>query len=223
MLILTEYPETMKSRGARIFMLALLASALGTSARADGTSPKESRATIRGTGNDVTIVYRGAANAPRRLGEKASARGEDVLAEAARLEAGGADDESVIAYLRGHQADLPPIVDAEEVRRLRRAGAGAPVISYLSRLTALDIGETAEGGAPSPALAPGSSAYGMPGEYVGTGYPFYGGGFIPRRPGHVRHPFPHPPSMQGGHAGFPGRPPMSTRPMRFGTPQLPQP
>ena len=184
----------MKSRAAQISVLTLLSAVFGVSARADAPSPRESRATISGSGNDVTIVYRGGANATGATATRGQApAAEDVLAEAGRLATRGAGDETVIAYLRGHQADVPPIVDTADVRRLRSAGAGESVISYLSRLTALDIGETAEGGPIAPtsaAMAVGSNA---------------------RRPGRGRRNLQQRPSMQGIHQ------------TRAGTPRLPQP
>jgi len=177
----------MKSHAARISVLTLLSAVFGVSARADAPSTRESRATISGSGNDVTIVYRGDAKASGATAAPGHAPAEDVLAEAGRLAARGAGDETVIAYLRGQQANVPPIVGTEDVRRLRSAGAGESVIAYLSRVTALDIGETAEGGpiAPSSAMAVGSNA---------------------RRPGRGRRNLQQRPSMQGIHQSRAGTP-----------------
>ena len=146
----------------------------------------QTRATIRGTGNDVSIVYRGteATAPPRRLAPHAPAArvtapatpvAPDLIAEATRMAEKGADDQSIINYFQNHQGELPDVVDNDAVRRLRKAGASPAVVSYLSRVSALDIGETAEG-APQYAYAsqgesPGYSDY----PSADSGYPFYGG------------------------------------------------
>ena len=121
------------------------------------------------------------------------------MAEATRLAAGGANDDSLIAYFRTHQVELPPIVSAEAVERLRQAGAGAAVITDLSRMTALDIGETGEGspvtytseavptGIDFPSTDAGHPYYGVTGMYGGYSasgfrYPSHHGGHF--RPGH---------------------------------------
>ncbi|MEP6994921.1 MAG: hypothetical protein ABI968_10400, partial [Acidobacteriota bacterium] len=136
----------MVTRAARISLSPLLFCAFANVSRADAVTAHPAHATIRGSGNDVAIVYRG--NTPNAAQPLSQVPGDSaVLAEAIRLAASGASDDAVIAYLRNHQTGLPTIVAAEDVRQLRKAGAGAPVISYLSRVTALDIGETAEGGA----------------------------------------------------------------------------
>ena len=196
----------MASRAFPIAVLALLSCAFAAHARADTGTPGQTRATIRGTGKDITIVYRGSAGAAPGPAAKAPP-GEDALADAVRLAAGGADDASVIAYLFNHQADLPPVVESQAVRQLRRAGAGASVISYLSRLTALDIGETGEGSPPTPPMERGSTGFGMDlSGYGATAYPFYGyptsvSGQFRRRGTFQPHRFPaHP-----GHLIFRGR------------------
>ena len=211
----------MSSRAARLAPIVSFAAALAALARADNPPPPQTRATIRGTGNDVTIVYRGRTGASPRAAAEApeTARG-DVIGDAARLAARGDDDASLIAYLRLHQAELPPIVGADSVHRLRRAGAGSAVISDLSRLTALDIGETGEGApvATSPPIGDGGG-YGMP---EANAYPFYGGypgfptpgfgGFAPRP--HAPHRLAaRPPRVPPGRVGFPGRSPAPVRGM----------
>ena len=67
------------------------------------------------------------------------------LGEAIRLKAQGATDTAVIAYLHAHEAKLPPVVDSEDVKKLRKAGAGKSVVAYLATVAAVDIGETGEG------------------------------------------------------------------------------
>lgn len=160
----------MDSHAARTARLVSLAIVVAASARGEATQDP-ARATIRGSGTNVTIVYRGGKQAPAQEALKAP-ESAGVLAEAVRLKTRGADDTSVIAYLRANQADLPPVTEAAVVKQLRKAGAGEALISDLSRMTALDIGETGEPGAVvmSPA-APQLAPYGMP--YEGA----YGGGY----------------------------------------------
>jgi hypothetical protein len=149
-----------------------------------------------------------------------------VIAEATELKAGGADDATVIAFLRLHRADLPAITDGGTVKQLRKAGAGEPVIVALSSLTAVDIGETGEGGfvAYAPAVTD-MGAYGNPYEVAGGygyGYGGYGGfisgfgrgaraatrfnrrDFFPPRVAHHGQPsfHGHPGSVSGGHRGM---------------------
>ena len=168
-LTIRDYADRGMSSRARVALIAPFAAALASLALADSEPPTQTRATIRGTGNDITIVYRGVKSPV--VPSRAPA---DAVAEATRLAAGGADDASVIAYLRTHQSELPAIVDADAVRALRKAGAGPAVITDLSRMTALDIGATGEG---SPVAYAGESAPEGYGSYPGAemGYPFYGG------------------------------------------------
>lgn len=193
-------------RAVRSVSLALLALGLVSSTRADTGTQAPSHATIRGTGSDIQIVFRGDAPSRARLAPRAPASGS-LLADAARLKSGGASDETVIAFLRLHQTELPPVTEVDAVRQLRKAGAGAPVISYLSRLTALDIGETGEGAEPAAAtpyaMEPGgyemANGAGYPLIGVGYGGPFAGGG----RSRHVFHP-PHRPAFGPGRPGVHG-------------------
>ncbi len=180
----------------------MLAGALGvlltSSARANEPSTSApTRATIRGTGNDVSIVYRGvteksakrgAAAASKLAGGLAASPAESALLnEATRMAEQGADDQSIIHYFQTHQNQLPEVVDNDAVRRLRKAGAGQAVVGYLSHLSAVDIGETAEG---APQQYASNEAPGHAGDSASPsadmGYPFYGsyGGY-------------------GGYGGFP--------------------
>ena len=195
--------------------LALLAGlALASLALADEPSTSaQTRATIRGTGNDVSIVYKGVAEKPPKRGAAAASKvtggpapspaESELLREATRMAERGADDQSIINYFRTHQNQLPDVVDNDAVRRLRKAGAGQAVVGYLSRLSAVDIGETAEGAPQQYAYAnEAPSGYANDSSYPSAdmGYPFYGsyggyggyggGGF--RNGGH-------------GHRGFIGK------------------
>jgi hypothetical protein len=197
----------MSSR-ARVALIAPFAAALASLALAETEPPMQTRATIRGTGNDITIVYRGVKD-PARRADSAPA---DAVAEATRLAAAGADDASLIAYLRTHQSELPAIVDADAVRGLRKAGAGPAVITDLSRMTALDIGATGEGSPVAYASESASEGYGS---YPSAemGYPFYGSGFYGgygfSGSGHRLHHGGH---FKPGHSMRPGRPGGPSRP-----------
>ena len=216
-----------KFRAARVAFLASLLALTPIVARArDDSVPWPSRATIRGTSDGVTIVYRGAPQ-PRVSAAPAAPTGaatDDsgwVIEEATELKARGADDTTVIAFLRLHRAELPAVTDGATLKQLRRAGAGDPVIVALSSLTAVDIGETGEGGfvAYAPAVAE-TGAYGDSYEFAGAyGYGGYGGyaagfgrgaraamrvnrrGFFPPKVAHHGQPqlHGHPGPVSGGH------------------------
>src|SRR2546422_4340242 len=98
----------------------LVLSTLVPVSAARGDSQSRTRVTIRGTGSDV-VIERSAAPVTRRV-PKAAAISAGPLGEAIHLKAQGADDTVVIAYLRAHEAELPPVVDSEDVRQLRKAG-----------------------------------------------------------------------------------------------------
>ena len=157
------------TRAHRIALAVFSAGTLAalSSARAD-TEP-HSRAVIRGTGNDVQIVYR----APR-TGLPAPAAADPVTAALDR-KAAGETDQAVLAYLSARRDDLPDVVSADALRRLRRAGAGDAVIAFLSSNAAVDIGATAEDGvAVIQDLSPSAPYAGAYPDLVSSGYPFYG-------------------------------------------------
>jgi hypothetical protein len=186
---------------------ALLVLASSSSARGD--EPVRTRVTIRGTGSDVTIEE---TRAPaRRRGFQRKAVSGDALSEAIRLKTEGVGDGEVLAYLRAHEADLPPIVDVATMTRLRRSGAGKSVAAYLATVAAVDIGETGEGheAAVSYASAPEAEA-GIPVYDVSSGYPFYGGYAAPypargRRAAFSHHRGPLPRRQPVFHGAFPSR------------------
>lgn len=161
------------TRAHRIALAVFSAGSIAalSSARAD-TEPR-SRAVIRGTGKDVQIVYR----APRAVpGVTASAA--DPVTAALERKTAGETDQAVLAYLSAHRDDLPDVVSADALRRLRKAGAGDPVIAFLSSNAAVDIGATAEDGVgPVQEIpAPGAPYAGAYPDLVSSGYPFYGAG-----------------------------------------------
>lgn len=110
---------------------------------ARGDSQSRTRVTIRGTGSDV-VIERSAAALRKRV-PQAPALSAGPLGEAIHLKAQGANDTAVIAYLQAHEAELPSVVDSEDVKQLRKAGAGKSVVAYLATVSAVDIGETGEG------------------------------------------------------------------------------
>jgi hypothetical protein len=199
----TEMP--VGSRAARSALFASLTLAIVSSSRGDSTE-QPARATIRGTGNNVTIVYRGDAKTQPR---KRTPDQDDVgpLTEAVRLKMRGVDDAAVVSYLRVHRTDLPPIVEAEAVRQLRRAGAGESLISDLATLAALDIGATGGiGGVTVISETENVAAYGIP--YEGTfggGYPLGIGYGLQTGLRFARHSFFRPPllAFHRGHMAFP--------------------
>jgi hypothetical protein len=204
---------------ARATLFAL--SALVSVSDARGDTQSRARVTIRGTGSSV-VIERSEGPARKRL---SGATAVDVavpagpLAEAVRQKSQGASDAAVISYLRAHAAELPPVVGSDDVKQLRKAGAGKGVVAYLATVAAVDIGETGEGyetavsGSPvSPAdmeAAPYglSDAYALSGGYGAS----YSARLVPRRLPHVRRmalPHGRPPS----HRSIPMRAPFSRHP-----------
>jgi hypothetical protein len=172
-------------------LLALFALAATARARAD--EPQRTRVVIRGTGQNVTIER--TPSAERRIPNRQAA--SPVIGEAARLAVTGAGDEAVIAYLRRHQLDLPAVVEASDVRLLRKAGAGGPVLLYLEAVAAVDLGELGEGREGSQAPAPPQEEMASLEANGYPAYPFYGGygtSYIPvRRALRAAARFPHRP------------------------------
>jgi hypothetical protein len=147
----------------------MLATACAGAALAD--NPPRTRVTIKGSGSSIAIERSEAAAGRPFL---ATEQAPGPIREAIRLKAGGASDASLLAYLRAHLTELPPVVDAEDARRLRKAGAGKAVFGYLATVAAVEIGET--GGDREPA-APSEAAsydYETPTYDAPYGYPFYG-------------------------------------------------
>lgn len=196
--------------GSLVFAASL---ALAATSPARGDSKTKTRVTIRGSGSNVTIEESQASTRRPFVGGKAVS--PDALGEAIRLKTAGASDGDVVAYLRVHQAELPPVVEAAAVTRLRRAGAGKAVVAYLTTAAAVDMGETGEGhgAAIEYAAAPEEEA-----SEASSGYPFYGGYAAPypaRRRGSIsslRHaPVPRRHPLLGG--SFPMRATHGRRPI----------
>jgi hypothetical protein len=128
--------ESSSALRATLAGLLMLAPCPPLSAEPDATA----RITIRSRGADVVIEGDRAAF-PRPLADV----GRTTLAEAVRLKRKGEEDAAVIAYLRTRRADLPAIIAAGDVPRLRGAGAGRSVVAYLASVAAVDVGPTGEG------------------------------------------------------------------------------
>ena len=199
-----------KAFAVRATLLAL--SALVPVSVARGETQSRTHVTIRGTGKSVAIE-RSEAPTRKRLSE-ATAILASPLGEAIRLKAQGASDRTVISYLRAHEAELPLVVDSEDVKQLREAGAGKSVVAYLTTVAAVEIGETGEGpeaavtAAPTSAIDLETAPYGMSG-----GYPILGGYGAPHSPGLSHRGFPHQRRMPSGFPSFrrsiPSRAPFS--------------
>ena len=175
-------------------VLAVLPAVAAASDSPGDTSPGRQRVTIRGTGSSVEIE-RTQASARKQSSPATEPAG--VIDQAADLKARGASDASIVDYLRAHQASLPPIIEARDIRTLRKAGAGQAVVTWLTTVAAVDIGETGEGHEAVVSAAPPSAEsegfpYGQPyawGADGGYGMPYYfssGYGYAspPHRPSH---------------------------------------
>ena len=179
----------------------LVLSTLVPVSAARGDTQGRTRVTIRGTGSDV-VIERSAVPVARRVPEVA-AISAGPLGEAIRLKSQGAGDAAVIAYLQAHEAELPPVVDSEDVKRLRKAGAGKSVVAYLATAAAVDIGETGEGHEAAVSAERASpieletAPYGM-----SEGYPLSGGYGAPYGPRQIPRGFPRARRM-ALHPGFP--------------------
>ena len=163
--------------GLRFAVLTLASASAVSVFSIAGADTPPTRAVIRGTGKDVTIVYR---IRPATPSAKAAATvpAADPLSEAIRMKTNGDSDAAVASYLAVHEAQIPDVVGADVLLQLRRAGAGAPVLALLSSYAAVDIGETGEGGAPPSGAPADVTAYGgLEPDLVSMGYPFYGGGY----------------------------------------------
>jgi len=167
------------------------------------------RVTIRGGADGVVVEGR-----PTRVLKRAEDPSREILAHAIQLRQSSADDSVMLAYLRAHASDLPALIEASDVARLRRAGAGQPVIAYLATVSAVDVGPTGEGH-PMPVMMP--AAYeplemgGIPAEYAnyGTYGGYWGSSWNPNRR-HFRPPRPHPEPFRHPHPQ-PPMPGQSTR------------
>ena len=200
----------LRPRG-RTILVALLALSAAMLARAE--DPQQTRVVIRGTGENVSIERVPATARRQAAGPAAS----PVIGEAARLAAKGAGDDAVISYLARHQAELPDVVEASDVRLLRKSGASSRVVVYLEAVTAVDLGAMGEGREGSQVVAP-QQPEGMSlaaNEYPNT--PFYGGygaSYLPLRPAFrnaarfphrpVHRPMPVPFSSHGSHGSMMG-------------------
>lgn len=161
-----------RSLTARATLFVL--SALVPVCAARGDTQSRTRVTIRGTGS--TVVIERSEGPVRKRPSEATAAPAGPLTEAVHQKSQGASDTAVISYLRAHEAELPPVVGSNDVKQLRKAGAGKSVVAYLTTVAAVDIGETGEGHETAVSAAPVSpidletAAYGM-----SDAYPLSGG------------------------------------------------
>jgi hypothetical protein len=149
------------------------------------SEPQTTRPVIRGSGNDVTIVYQSKLHpklswsAPAPAGAPPAAPAADgPLEQAVKMKTSGASDQTVISFLQKNEIDMPDVVDADTIKDLRRAGAGDAVVALVSRHSAIDIGVTPESAA-GPALQYDDQQEAYTGAFpdlANLGYPFYGGG-----------------------------------------------
>lgn len=160
----------LKACAARAASLVILAAACAGTVLADEST--RTRVTIKGSGTSIAIER---SEASVRRPPFAEERTNGLIDDAIRLKAGGVGDVSLLAYLRAHQAGLPAVVDAEDARRLRKAGAGKAVFAYLATVAAVEIGETGGGHEPEvPTEAAASYGFETPTYEAPYGYPFYG-------------------------------------------------
>ena len=206
-----------RSFAARATLLVVSAFIPVSAARGDTQS--RTRVTIRGTGSDV-VIERSERPVRKRLSEATAITvPAGPLVEAVHRKAQGASDTAVISYLRAHEAELPPIVGFEDVKQLRKAGAGKGVVAYLTTVAAVDIGETGEGHEMAVSAAPVSpidleaAPYGMSGAYPlsgGYGAP-YPARLVPRGFPRLRR-MASPPGRPAFQRPIPSRAPFSRRP-----------
>jgi len=201
----------------KLALAALFAASLSAlPVLAQDAAPPRSKVKITGSGNNVVLERHAAPQRPERKSEPALEAAPGPIDSAAQMKASGASDAAVIAYLKSRD-DLPTVIAADDVRRLRKAGAGPSVIGWLSRVAALDIGETGEGhevaayAEPAPSMDYGSqvydAGYSAPYYYGGGYYP--GGGYAPsrfHRFGRVSHPIALPRTAAGHPAAHVARP-----------------
>ena len=180
----------------------------GSAARGD--TQIRTRVTIRGAGN-VVVIERSEAPVKKRVSE-ATAISAGPLGEAVHQKAQGANDAVVIAYLRAHEAEIPPVVGSEDVKELRKAGAGKSVLAFLATIAAVDIGETGEGHEFAASAGPVSPIESEAAPYgVSGAYPLSGGYGAPYRARRVPRGFPRvrrmalPPGLSAFHRHIPSR------------------
>ena len=173
-------------------------------APAQGGVPSRTRVTIRNDGGNV-VIERTQTTAPKP--STVSEWTPGPLDVAADMKAAGSSDAELLSYLSAHAAELPAVIDSEDVRRLRKAGAGKEIVAYLARVSAVEIGETGEGHE-APEYGPATAPVLEPTNGIPYDAYAYGGGYYPPYlPGLGRPGFPGHSIHQGKHTGSPrGRP-----------------
>jgi hypothetical protein len=116
----------------------------------------------------------------------------------------GVSDPILVSYLRAHGRELPKVMTADALARLREQGVSETILGFLSRRVAIDIGVTGEGREASPADATAEASY-VAGPDAGFSYPV--GGSIPYGGAYLSpHRFAGSRRVFFGHRGFPPRP-----------------
>jgi len=185
---------------------------------ARGDTQSRTRGTIRGTGS-VVVIERSEGPVRKRLSEATAVPvPAGPLGEAVHQKSQGASDAAVISYLRAHEAELPPVVGSENVKQLRKAGAGKSVVAYLTTVAAVDIGETGEGHETAVSAAPVSpidletAPYGISDGYLSGGYGApYPSRLVPRGLPRLRR-MALPPAHCAFHRPIPSRAALSRHP-----------
>lgn len=158
---------------------SVYADAPAAAAAASAPAPAPGRVVIRGSGSDVRLER---VTTPSAVRKRFDAGPPVLLQDVARMTKEGVGDPVVIAYLKEHARALPKILGQEDIAWLQARGVREPVLAFLTRTLAVDIGPTGEG-REAPAVYPGSIAGletpEMAVEYPGEGFVSYGGGYFP--------------------------------------------
>jgi len=143
----------------------------------------------------------GAAAVPQQSAAGESSR---LLDEIMRLTRGGFSGQTVLTFVRARRADIPPILTAEDLLRLRKTGVAETVLEYLSGASALEL-DTA-GRTAAMDAEPAREATDAEPAYLAPLYdypPLLGGGYVSSSSHFLRHHvFRHHPTL-GSQPGFP--------------------
>src|SRR5262245_46857611 len=90
-----------------------------------GAPAGRTRVRISGTGSNIVLERE---PRPEKKPSRASEWTASPIDSAVDLKVSGASDEAVLSHLLSHADEIPPVIPAEDVRRLRKAGAGPDVI-----------------------------------------------------------------------------------------------
>jgi hypothetical protein len=105
-----------------------------------------------------------------------------LFQDVARMTKDGVADSVVIAYLSEHVRALPKVLGQDDLAWLQAHGVREPVMAFLTRRIAVDIGVTGEGREGSAVYAAPVAEIDTSGtgfEYPMDGYVSYGGSYLP--------------------------------------------